>query len=79
MKTFADELAALLNKYNKESASNTPDFILAEFIEASLSVWNQTCSRRDAWYGPKITENIDSSEWAKAVDEAPQGPIIARD
>ena len=36
MDTFRKELAALLNKYNKEIGSNTPDFILAGYLIGCL-------------------------------------------
>lgn len=48
---FAKELEALLNTHSQENASNTPDFILAAFLEACLAAWNQATLRREEWYG----------------------------
>jgi hypothetical protein len=48
---FKDELEQLINKYSKESGSDTPDFILAEYLEGCLKVFNKTVKRREQWYG----------------------------
>jgi hypothetical protein len=48
---FAQELEALINRHSQENGSNTPDFILAAFLEACLSAWNQAVMRREEWYG----------------------------
>ena len=48
---FAQELQALINRHSQENASNTPDFILAAFLEACLAAWNQATLRREEWYG----------------------------
>jgi|RhiMethySRZTD1v2_1073278.scaffolds.fasta_scaffold76128_4 hypothetical protein len=47
---FIDELAALLNTYSQENGSNTPDFLLAEYLVACLATWNTYVVRRDTWY-----------------------------
>jgi hypothetical protein len=51
--SFNDELSALLNKYSKENASDTPDFILAQYISDCLDTFSQSIIRRDKWYGFK--------------------------
>lgn len=48
---FEHELRDLLNRYSRESASNTPDEILAEYIEDSLAAFNRAVQRREVWYG----------------------------
>ena len=49
---FEDELKSLLNKYSMENASNTPDFILAEYLMRCLDNYNRTVQRRHAWMTP---------------------------
>ena len=49
--TFTQELSDLLNRHSAEAASNTPDFILANYLEACLAAYNATIQRRDKWYG----------------------------
>lgn len=48
---FRAELAALINKYSRENGSDTPDFILAEFIDNALFAFDVGVNAREAWYG----------------------------
>lgn len=48
---FQEELARLINKYSMENGSNTPDFILAEYLTGCLTVFNAVVLSRDTWYG----------------------------
>lgn len=47
---FRTELAALINKHSLESASNTPDFILASYLTACLAAFEVCVVSRDKWY-----------------------------
>ncbi len=47
---FKKELTQLLNKYSWENTSNTPDFILAEYLIRCLSVLENTVLDRDQWW-----------------------------
>ena len=49
--TFRKELTHLINFHSQENGSNTPDFILAQFLDVCLGLWNQTVRKRDTWYG----------------------------
>lgn len=46
-----EELEKLLNGVNAENESNTPDFILAQFLFSCLSAFDEAVNRRDKWYG----------------------------
>ena len=52
-KNFRTELTELINKYNKENGSETPDWILAQFIEKSLEAFNHATNLRTEHYGSK--------------------------
>ena len=39
--TFREELGSLLNRRSKENTSNTPDFILAAFLEECLDAFDE--------------------------------------
>lgn len=52
--SFDKELESLLNHYSIESGSNTPDFILAEYLRQCLSAWNLAVAAREQWYGRKF-------------------------
>jgi len=43
-------LASALNRFSAEGPSNTPDWILAQFLLGCLAAWNQGVQQR-AWYG----------------------------
>lgn len=45
------ELAAALNRHSAENASNTPDFILAQYLLGCLAAWNTATQQRETWYG----------------------------
>lgn len=53
MEDFRNELTSLLNRYSRENESNTPDFILADFLIGCLAVFDVATSRREKWYRPK--------------------------
>lgn len=44
------ELTTLLNCYSAENQSNTPDFILAEYVIGCLDAFNSAVKRRTRWY-----------------------------
>jgi hypothetical protein len=52
---FKKELAHLLSKYGMENGSNTPDFILANYLHGCLKAYDNGVLQRQAWYtGEKI-------------------------
>jgi len=50
---FQKELEELLNKHSKENGSDTPDYILAEYMTASLNCFNEAVVNRAKWHGVK--------------------------
>lgn len=48
---FRERLEALINECSMENDSNTPDFILAEYLSSCLLAFNIATNRRDSWYG----------------------------
>ncbi len=52
MKTiFENELRTLINSNSRENASNTPDFVLAEYLNACLDAFNAAINARERFYG----------------------------
>ena len=51
---FERGLKNLLNKYSMENDSNTPDFILAEYMHACLVSFNIATRAREHWYGRRM-------------------------
>ena len=48
--SFIKELQALINKHSKENDSDTPDFILAQYLNNCLTNFNLTQQQRSDWY-----------------------------
>lgn len=48
--TFKQELSAVINRFSKENGSNTPDWILAEYLSNCLAAFDQAYAQRDLWY-----------------------------
>lgn len=51
---FQSELRGLLNRHSMENGSDTPDFILAEYLTGCLEIYNDILVKRSKWYGGKI-------------------------
>lgn len=65
MDDFTRELQALLNKYNKDTVTKTPGFILARYTEACLKTLEFTAKMRDNWYGKR---NVFSGKLVETSD-----------
>lgn len=61
MADLAEELAALLNRFSQENGSNTPDFLLSEYLLSCLATWNTITVKRDNWFDHTRTLNHRSS------------------
>ena len=48
---FEQQLQHLINRYSMENESNTPDFILAQFLKGCLESFNTAVQQRETWYG----------------------------
>ena len=49
--TFVKELEYLINRYSQEQDSNTPDFILAEYLNNCLQNFAIVVEKREKWHG----------------------------
>ena len=54
---FEKELISLISRYSQENVSETPDFVLAEYIMGCMKVYEQTVKRRDEWFGFNWSES----------------------
>lgn len=61
---FKKELELLINKYSKENDSNTPDFILARYLNAVLDNFSAAVNEREQWYGrcPHLSDLPEAGE-----------------
>ncbi len=72
---FKKELEELINKHSKENDTNTPDFILANYVNDCLYVYETAVLARDKWYGiepsPQLrTNNLFKKNIEKANEKA---------
>jgi hypothetical protein len=49
--SFKTQLARLINRHSLEGGSDTPDFLLADYLVQCLAVFDATFAMREAWYG----------------------------
>ena len=48
---FKKDLTSIINKHSMEKFSDTPDFILADYLVNSLLIFSNATCERDKWYG----------------------------
>ena len=48
---FSQTLRQLLNSFSRENSSNTPDFVLAAYLERCLDAFNDATLAREQFYG----------------------------
>ena len=58
MTDFEKDIAGVINKHSEENASNTPDYILAQYVNDCLKAFNEATQKREQWHGrdPRPTE-----------------------
>ncbi len=49
--TLREQVAGLLNQRSMENGSNTPDFILADYLIRALEAFDNAVVERERWYG----------------------------
>lgn len=57
-RSLETDLEKLLNFHSAEGVSDTPDFVLAQFLMGCLNAWNASVRRRERWYGRTIGEPL---------------------
>ena len=62
--TFERDLGHLINRYSRENVSNTPVFILAQYIAGCLLAFETAVQQRENWYGrdPRPTNPLDAGQ-----------------
>jgi hypothetical protein len=49
------EFADIINRHSLENGSNTPDFVLAEYLFDCLMAFNKGSRSREVWYGKSLS------------------------
>ncbi len=61
------KLSGLINSESRENDSNTPDFLLAEFMMNCLDAFEIASNKREEWYGVELDILND---WKAAIMQA---------
>jgi hypothetical protein len=61
-KSFRGELCNLINCHSQENGSDTPDFILAEYLDDCLKAFDKAVSKRTDWHSSEEPERETSRE-----------------
>jgi len=59
---FRIKLEQLLNQWSKENESNTPDFILANYLINCLAAFDSAVREREIWYGRPLTIGTEATD-----------------
>ena len=51
-------LSGLLNRHCMENESNTPDWILAQYLLGCLAVFELAVRQREGWYGRPVEPGV---------------------
>lgn len=59
--SFQDALQTLINQHSMENGSDTPDWMLAEYLCDCLATYEVIIQKRERWYGrgPRKIEEAD--------------------
>jgi hypothetical protein len=59
---FHKELISIINRNSLENDSDTPDWVIADYLIACLDAWNEGVQYREKWYG-REPKKIPVSQW----------------
>lgn len=62
MNSFKNQLEELINHYSLENESDTPDYILAAYMQDCLNAYDKAVNARREWHS---TEN--TKEWHNQI------------
>jgi hypothetical protein len=54
MSNFRKDLEQAINRNSMENGSDTPDFLLAEYLADCLAAFDKAMAAREKWYGRPI-------------------------
>jgi hypothetical protein len=56
------KLEEAINMVSAENGSNTPDFVLAEYLTDCLAAFDKAVKRRESWYGVNMYPGWNSDK-----------------
>ena len=70
--SLRDKISRAINECSAENGSDTPDFILAEFLMDCLLAFDYAMQRRSYWYGAGNKPGIPPGALRPPVGKTPQ-------
>lgn len=61
MSNLRSEIQDAINRHSAENGSNTPDFILADYLAACLINFDAAVRARESWYGRSDAPGLNAS------------------
>jgi len=71
--TLRDEITTAINRASAENGSDTPDYILARYLEASLAAFEVAVRDRDEWHGFKTWPTAATRPTDRPDPTSPEG------
>lgn len=59
---FERALSSLINRHSRENESDTPDYILAEYMMSCLKAFEKATVVRNLWYEPPVPVQPEREE-----------------
>lgn len=61
MSTFRKDIETVVNSHSKESGSNTPDWILANYLVSCLEVFDEAVRCRERWHDREDVPHFETA------------------
>jgi len=74
MTTLLEDIQSAINYHSAENASNTPDFILAHFLNNCLAAFNQATQQRETYYDRDSRPSQPATPESEADPQNPNAP-----
>ena len=68
MDNLRKEIESAINRNSAENGSDTPDFILAEYLTGCLAAFDKACNRRKVWYAGQPEDKVLDGELTPNFD-----------
>ncbi len=79
MATLLEDIRDAINRHSAENASNTPDFILAKYLESCLAAFDAAVKHRDHWYGHDPRRALDMRPPVRESQPEPEEEAVTAD
>lgn len=73
-----EEITRALNRASAENGSNTPDFILAEYLLDALAAYDKAVQARSTWYGRHDAPGQGATTTGDVEPLRPEGVALAK-